>query len=364
MENQPAYWLKLQQRIRTRRQILRAAGALAALPPLLALGCRSNNAGGQASPSPSASGSSGYSGPPAKITLSVGAVDPSYIVPYVAKAAGIFAKNGLDANLQVIPGPQAIAALLSGQLNFAHAGGGEVLAANVGGADLMVIAAPAPVFAGYVYSTPNVKTAADVKGKKAAITSAGGTFDIVLHATFQKMGLDPDKDVTYIATGSIPNAFTALVNNSVQIAAQPVGPNSIKLESQGFYKLYDPTDIPIDAAGVTVQKSWLAANHAVAQRYVDSLVQAIVKLKQDKAGTIEVMKNELQMTDDQVLNTVYQFYIQDKVTPTLPYPKTDLFPAQLAVISQKNEAAKNYDISKMIDASLVQTAADRHLDKG
>jgi NitT/TauT family transport system substrate-binding protein len=364
MERDSSYWLKLEQKRPTRRQLLRAAGALAALPPLLALACRSNTPGGTASQTPSASGASGYSGPPAKITLSVGAVDPSYLVPYVAKSAGIFQKNGLDANLQVIPGPQAVAALLSGQLNFAHAGGGEVLAANVGGADLTVIGAPAPVFAGYVYSNPSVKTAADVKGKKAAITSAGGTFDIVLHASFQKMGLDPDKDVTYIATGSIPNAFAALVNNSVQIAAQPVGPNSIKLESQGFYKLYDPADIPIDAAGVTVQKSWLAANHAVAQRYIDSIVEAAIKIKQDKAGTIEVMKNDLQMTDDQVINTSYQYYIQDRVTPTLPYPKPDLFTWQLSVIAQKNDAAKNYDVSKMIDASFVQNAADRHLDKG
>jgi ABC-type nitrate/sulfonate/bicarbonate transport system substrate-binding protein len=367
MDSESSYWQRNARRRRTRRQMLCGFIAVAAGSSALALACGARNnptTSSSNTATAAAGGPAPFSGPPAKIVLSVGAVDPSYLVPYVARAAGIFAKNGLDATLQVIPGPQAVAALLAGQLQFAHAGGGEVLAANVAGGELTVIAAPAPVFAGYVYSVPTVKTAADAKGKKAAITSPGGTFDIVLHASFQKMGLDPEKDITFIATGSIPNAFTALVNGSVQIAAQPVGPNSLKLESQGFFKLYDPADIPLDAAGVTVGKTWLAANHAVAQRYVDSMVQASVKIKQDRAGTLDVMRKDLEMTDDQVLSTVYDYYKQDRVTPTLPFPKADLFPAQLAVIAQKTEAAKNFDVTKMLDQSFVQSAADRHLDKG
>jgi len=367
MEPESSFWRLNDRRRRSRRQLLGAVIAVAAGSSALALACGARNNPTTSSSNPAtatAGGPAPFTGPPTKITLSVGAVDPSYLVPYVARAAGIFQKNGLDTTLQVIPGPQAVAALLAGQIQFAHAGGGEVLAANVAGGELTVIAAPAPVFAGYVYSIPSVKTAADAKGKKAAITSPGGTFDIVLHASFQKMGLDPDKDITFIATGSIPNAFTALVNGAVQIAALPVSANSLKVESLGFFKLYDPADVPLDAAGVTVQKSWLAANRAVAQRYVDSMVQAAVKLKQDRAGTLDVMRKDLEITDDQVLSTVYDYYKQDRVTPTLPFPKADLFPAQLAVIAQKTDAAKNFDVTKMLDQSLVQSAADRHLDKG
>jgi NitT/TauT family transport system substrate-binding protein len=367
MENQSAeqsYWT----RRRSRRQLLGGAIALAAGNGALALACGSNNPGAKPAPSggaaTAAAGSpAAFSGPPAKITVSVGAVDPAYLIPYLAKETGIFQKNGLDVTIQAIPGPMAIAAIISGQIQIAHAGGGETLAADVGGGDVTIIAAPSPAFPGYIYSAPNVKTAADAKGKKAAITNPGGSYDIILRASLQKMGLDPDKDVTVIATGSIPNAFTALLNGAVSILPLGVGPNSIKLDSMGYNKLFDPIDIPIDTAGVDVQHNWLNSNRAVAQRYIDSLVEGIVRMKQDKSTSLAIMKKDLEITDDQVLNVTYAYYSQDKVSPTLPYPKAELFGTQLAEIAKKTEAAKNFDVAKILDQSLVQSAADRHLDK-
>jgi NitT/TauT family transport system substrate-binding protein len=358
------YWERSQRHRLTRRRLLGSALSLAAFTPALSLACRSSSSGpGSSAPArPSGSGAA-FSGPPAKITISVGATDPAYLIPYLAKETGIFQKNGLDVNIQVIPGPMAIAALISGQIQLAHAGGGETLAADVGGGEITVIAAPAPVFPGYIYSAPNVKTAADAKGKKAAITSPGGSYDIILRSSLLKMGLDADKDLTIISTGSIPNAFTALVNNAVQILPLGIGPNSIKLDAMGYNRLYDPSDIPLDTAGVNAQKSWLSSNKAVAQRYVDSLVQGVVRMKQDKATSVDVMKKDLEITDEQVLNATYDFYSKDKITPTLPYAKADLFGAQLAEIAKKNEAAKNFDVNKILDQSLVQNAADRHLDK-
>jgi NitT/TauT family transport system substrate-binding protein len=358
-----SYW----ERRRTRRQLLGGAIAVAAGSGALALACGSNNAGTKPPTSPAAGAATGtaagFSGPPAKITVSVGAVDPAYLIPYLAKETGIFQKNGLDVTIQAIPGPMALAAIISGQIQIAHAGGGETLAADVGGADVTVIAAPSPAFPGYIYSAPNIKTAADVKGKKAAITSPGGSYDIILRASLQKMGLDPDKDVTIIATGSIPNAFTALINGAVSILPLGVGPNSIKLDSMGYNKLFDPIDIPIDTAGVDVQHAWLNSNRAVAQRYIDSLVQGIAKMKQDKAASLDIMKKDLDITDDQVLSVTYAYYSQEKVSPTLPYPKPELFGTQLAEIAKKTDAAKNFTVTKILDPSLVQSAADRHLDK-
>jgi NitT/TauT family transport system substrate-binding protein len=342
-----------------RRRVLQGAVALGGMALLNA--CRSSTGGSGASPT--AGASQAPSGPPVKLVVSVGAADPAYMYPYIAKAGGIFQKNNLDVDIQIIPGPQAIAALVAGQIKIATAGAGETLSAAVAGADLKIVASPAPSFAGNIYAAPSIKTAADLKGKKAAITSPGGTYDTLLRASLPKMGLQPDKDITLVPTGSIPNALSALLTGAVQCAPSGIGPNSIKLEQNGCKVIYDPSGIPFAAASTVMQNSWASSNKVVAQHYVDSMVEAITRMKHDKSFAEQVLKSYMEGTDDQVIEVTYNYYAQDKITPTLPIPKAEYYSIQLEQISKQNEAAKSFDLNKIVDASYVQNAADRHLEK-
>ena len=359
------YWSRYARR-RTRRSFLAGTVGLAGTLGLagLAAACGSGANKPHSSATASTEQAGAPPGPPAKLTVSVGAADPAYAPIYFAKLGGIFQRNGLDVNIQVIPGPQALAALVSGQIQIATAGAGETLSAAVGGADLAIVASPNPTFGGYLYATPSIKTPADLKGKKAGITSPGGTYDTLMRASLPKMGLEPDKDVTFISTGSITNDLAALLENAVQVAPSAIGPNSIKLEQAGCHAIYDPAGIPFAAASTVMKRSWIASNRAVAQRYVDSIVEAIAREKKDKTFALQSMQDFLQTSDQQVLNVTYDFYVQDKITAPLPFPKAELYSIQLEQIAKQNAAAKGFDLNKIVDAEFVQSAADRHLDKG
>jgi ABC-type nitrate/sulfonate/bicarbonate transport system substrate-binding protein len=338
---------------------LAALGGSAALAA-----CKSANPGSGATGS-SAAGQSASSGPPAKLTVSIGAADPAYMYPYLAKAGtdSIFKKNNLDVDIQIIPGPQAIAALVSGNIQIASAGAGETISAAAGGAQLSIVASPNPVFGGYIYARPDIKSPSDLKGKKAAVTSAGGTYDTLLRASFPKMGLQPDKDITLISTGSIDNALAALLTGSVQCAPSAIGPNSIKLEQNGCHPIFDPSSVPFAAASTVMQKSWISANRSVAQRYVDSIVEAVARMKKDKPFTIEVLRNYLGSPPDDVLNVTYDYYVQDKIVPPLPFPKAEYYSIQLEQIAKTNDAAKNFDLTKLVDPSFVESATRRNVNQ-
>jgi NitT/TauT family transport system substrate-binding protein len=352
-----SYWA----RRRTRRQLLSGIAALGGAAAFAA--CGSANPGSGASGSTAGSGAS--SGPPAKLTVSVGAADPAYMYPYIAKAGtdSIFKKNNLDVDIQVIPGPQAIAALLSGGIQIASAGAGETIGGAVGGAQLSIVASPNPVFGGYIYARPDIKSPSDLKGKKAAITSPGGTYDTLMRASFPKMGLQPDKDVTLISTGSIDNALAALLSGAVSCSPAAIGPNSIKLEQNGCHSVFDPSSVPFAAASTIMQKSWISSNQSIAQRYVDSIVAAIARMKKDKPFTIEVLRNFLGSPPDDVLNVTYDYYVQDKIVPPLPFPKAEYYSIQLDQISKTNDAAKNFDLTKLVDPSLVESATRRNVNQ-
>ena len=355
------YWSRISRR-RTRRQLLGGMLALGGAAAL-ASACKSNNPG-SGSARPTGADQTGVpAGPPAKLTISVGAADPGYMYPFIARAGNIFQKNNLTVDIQIIPGPQALAALISGNIQIATAGAGETLGAAVGGAQLSIVASPSPVFAGNIYARPEIKNPADLKGKKVAITSAGGTYDTLLRASLPKMGLQPDKDVTFISTGSIDNALAALLTGSVSCAPSGIGPNSIKLEQNGCHVIFDPSGVPFAAASTVMQKSWISSNRSVAQRYVDSIVEAITRMKHDKPFAIEALGGYLGSPPDDVLKVTYDYYSQDKIVPPLPFPKAEYYSIQLEQISKTNDAAKNFDLIKVVDPSFVESAATRKLNQ-
>ena len=90
---------------------------------------------------------------------------------------------------------------------------------------------------------------------------------------------------------------------------------------------------------------------------------AAAREKKDKAFTVQVIANRMGLNDQTTQNAIFDFFTQDKVTPTLPYPKPELFTLPINQLATKNQKAKGYDVTKLLDPSLVQSAADRHLDK-
>src|SRR5207244_13281788 len=95
-----------------------------------------------------------------------------------AKEAGIFDQNLLDVDRQLIASTTGLPALLAGQTQIAHIGGSEALTTTAAGGDVVLVANTGPIWPYQLYAGPDIKTPADLKGKKVAIAGVGGTFDI------------------------------------------------------------------------------------------------------------------------------------------------------------------------------------------
>src|SRR5438128_9493424 len=299
----------------------------------------------------------------AKIVVSYSNVLADFFPAYVAKEAGIFDANLLDVDLQLIASTTGLPALLAGQTQIAHIGGSEALTTTAGGGDVVVVANTGPVWPYQLYAGPDIKTPADLKGKKVAIAGVGGTFDIGIRTMLPKLGLVPDVDVTVFSTGSTANATAALLNGGVS-ATLSSPPDTLKLEAAGFHSVAKMADLNLQttATAIMVTRSYLVANRAVVQRYVDSIVQAIAKARADRAGTIAVLKKYLKSDDDKGMQAAYDWYVgtvlKDPPTPTA---------AQLAgiqeVVANFNDKVRTVDPAKIVDDSFVKSALDRGLLK-
>src|SRR5207237_7037673 len=205
--------------------------------------------------------------------------------------------------------------------------------------------------------------AQELKGKKVGVSSIGSSSDIGTRTALKKLGLDPTRDVNILAVGSSQNRIAAMYSGAIQASVnQP--PDTIAMKARGFHSILDlaGANLPTANTGVVVQRSWASSHKNVLQRFVDSLVQASVRIRKDQAFTTRVLKKWEKSTDTAAMQATASYYMKE-VIPALPYPRPPMFKDALAVLATRSQAAKSYNLNKLLDASFVKSADSRGLGK-
>jgi NitT/TauT family transport system substrate-binding protein len=284
---------------------------------------------------------------------------------WYALDTGAFAARNLDVDAQLVAGgANTMAALLAGQLQLADAGGSEALSAVASGADLVVVATLSPVYP-YVFEViPEIQTTQDLVGKKVGVATLGGSADVATRVALRSAGLDPAKDVTIVPTGSAQNRTAALAQGAIQGGMVGGPPETLEVEARGLHPLMDLAALKLPAANTSVvaQRTWLNANREVVQRYLDSLIDAVSRLKKDKPRAVSILKKYFQSEDDAAMSASYDFFANE-VLPVLPYPKPEQFKDGQEQLGSTNPKVLEVSLDKLLDASFVQNAADRGLGK-
>jgi len=285
---------------------------------------------------------------------------------WVAVDEGYFDTHALNVDAQLLAGgANTVAALLSGQVQLAHAGGSEALNASASGADLVVVAMLAPVYP-YVFEvTSEITSVNDLVGKTIGVATIGGSADVATRVVLRQNGLDPTKDVTIVATGSAQNRTAALLSGAIQGGMAGGPPDTLDLEARGLHPLFDLAALKLPAANTSViaQRSWVSTHRDMVQRYVDALVEATAHLRQDKPGTVAVLKKYYKTDDDAAMAAAYEFHAGEVIAP-LPLPRVEQFADAVEQLSQSNPRIREVDLAKLIDPTFVQDAADRGLADG
>jgi len=297
------------------------------------------------------------------ITVGYSNIAGDELALWAAVDQGYFDRHGIKVDAQLLAGgANTVAALLSGQIQFAHAGGSEALNASASGADLVVVATLAPVYP-YVFEvTPDIASPSDLLGKKIGVATIGGSADVATRVVLRQQGIDPEKDVTIIATGSAQNRTAALLSGAIQGGMAGGPPDTLELEAQGLHPLFDLAALKLPAANTAViaQRSWVSSNHALVQRYIDALVETSTNLKKDKEGAVAVLKKYYRSDDDSAMSATYDFHVNEVLT-NLPFPRADQFGDAVAQLTPSNPKIAEVDLSRLLDASFVQDAANRGL---
>jgi ABC-type nitrate/sulfonate/bicarbonate transport system substrate-binding protein len=291
-------------------------------------------------------------------------VDMGHLHLWVAEEEGLFEKNGLDVSDQLVSNSAAaMSALLSGQTNIAQTGGSDAVSAAAAGADVVVLAVEIPVYT-YLLEVPaSVTSLEQLRGGKIGIDSFGGSPDIAVRVALRRSGMDPERDVAIVPVGNVPTRAAALMQGGLQ-ATVLNPPSSLTVEDNGFHPLINMAELKLPAVSQTTiaQRSWLAAHREIAQKYVDTLIEAGERMRQDKPGTVKLISKYLKNDDERAMSYTYDFYV-GQVYPNAPFPRPEMFQDSVAELAKSNPNLASFDVSSILDPSFVQSAVDRGLVK-
>jgi len=331
-----------------------------AIATTIVVGCGGGAGTPAAVTSPSAAPKTATPTPaPIKVRVAYGNVTPANLAPFYAKEKGIFLANGLDVDLSLIDGGgKAMAALLGNSVDIAQLGGTETMSAVAGGGEveavtLFVPVSPWVLMAPASYTGPN-----DLKGKVVGVASKGGSSEVAANQAIEKLGLKLT-DVSVLSTGSVANLTAAMLAGQVY-AGPGHPPDTAALFKAGYKVIMDLASQKVPAVEncTIVTKKFASEHKDVVQKYVDSLVQAIVAMKKDKAGTLPVMQKLLNVTDQDALSQTYDYYVT-QIFPIYPELAMDVWTYGRDDLAKTNPAVKTLDLTKVIDNSFVQNAKER-----
>jgi NitT/TauT family transport system substrate-binding protein len=211
---------------------------------------------------------------------------------WVAQEKGFFAKNGIDVQSVFIPGsPTLIASINTGDVHMAYTGGTATLGAAVGGLDMRIIAAFANFIQTDLVARPEIKTAADMKGKRIGVTSIGGTGWMSAMLALEQIGLVPERDKISLASFGDQRVISqALETGTIQGGAL-AGVFSRRLKRSGYNFLGEVEKIPLVGTSLVVKADFLTSHAPIVRNAVRAMVEGhgYVLNPANKASVIEIM---------------------------------------------------------------------------
>jgi ABC-type nitrate/sulfonate/bicarbonate transport system substrate-binding protein len=206
-----------------------------------------------------------------------------------ALARGFFKSEGLEIQpIFVRGGPAALAALVSGQVDFAEIGGAQaIMRSRSRGLDVSIIASISNATNYQVVGTKSARTIEDLKGKTLGVTGAGAFSDFAMRTFLRRRGIDPEKDVTLRAIGG--SALRAGALERGLVAAAPFAPeDTVRLTRAGLPLLANLSDtLNIPQSVVATRNEVIEKLPDTTKRFLKALILGIQFVKTNKAEAIK-----------------------------------------------------------------------------
>lgn len=277
---------------------------------------------------------------------------------WIAKESRFYEKYGLDVDMIYVgASPVIIQAMLGGQAGVG-AGGGPPLVTNIlQGGDVVEVATTIPYAIQSLIVKPEIRTPADLTGKKIGISRLGA----IPHYTLQAIvKLHNVQGINIVQTGTTTQAITSLSQGLVD-GIITSAPFTFRLMKDGYRELVGPKEfkkagVQFLIQGLVARKSFAAKNRDVVIGMIKATMEGTRQIFVNEKHAKAVLAKYTRQNDPEILDRTHKFaldiFVKDPtVTPASIQPIVQQS-AEFNVVDAK--LASNTPIGAYYDNSYIE----------
>ena len=287
-----------------------------------------------------------------KARVAMPAKSMTFLNFYVGDKFGVYKAEGLDLSLEVIKTEVGVAGMVAGEIDYTTAIGSAMRAAATGvpikatmfSMDRVII---------YMLAKPTIKSIEELKGgKTVATTGLVATPTYAARVMARAHGLNPDKDLIFIATGDAATSLTALQSGAVDVAMLSV-PFNFKAEELGFRNLGNAVDyLRTPFAGLGASDAKLKSNPGQVKRMIRATLKGMEYTKDtaNQERVIGLLIDEFKLdrkTAALSLQEIVRAFTSDGTMPE------DAVKAEIKEIREQAKLKTEIPVSQVLDYKLL-----------
>ncbi len=235
----------------------------------------------------------------------------------LAEKRDFLKEQGLQGEFIRIRPAISSAALVSGELDYDTVLGNGIGAA-IRGLPVKVVACFLPATPIALISRPEFKSVQDLKGRNIGLNTFGGTLESISRLMAKHFGLEPDKDLKFLATGTVESRFAAMQQGltAATLGSPPIDFLGKKL---GFVVLARANELfNFPASGLVASVRAIKERPDQIKRVIKAGIKASRYIRQNREGTLPVMTEWLKIDKDiaaVTYDSVWKAFTEDGTLP-------------------------------------------------
>ncbi|MBM4296495.1 MAG: ABC transporter substrate-binding protein [Deltaproteobacteria bacterium] len=292
-----------------------------------------------------------------KVRVAMPAKSMTFLNFYVGDKFGIYKGEGLDLSLEVIKTEVGVAGMVAGEVDYTSAIGSAMRAAATGMPIKATMFTLDRVLV-YMFAKPTIRSIEELKGGKVvATTGLLATPTYAAKVMARAHGVNPDKDLTFIATGDVATSLAALRGGVADVAMLSI-PFNFRAEELGFRNLGSAVEyLQTPFAGLGATDAKMKNNPAQVKRMIRATLKSMDFTKdpanQEKVAALLMDEFKLERkTAGLALRDIVKAFTKDGTT------SPDAVMAEIKEIREQVKIKADIPIGQVVDFKLLDEVLD------
>jgi NitT/TauT family transport system substrate-binding protein len=251
-----------------------------------------------------------------RIRISNATLSYSALPLVAAREWNLFQEQGLDVEIILMRSAAAVAALVSGDLDYQSGIGPASISATLSGVDSRALWSSTSHITYWLMAKPQYKSLQELKNKKIGVSGLGGTSHVAMTVALEKSGLTA---MDYVAV-SVPGGNLVQSLDSGFVDAATLNPPTMFFaQRRGFVRLLDIGSlVEMASGGLTALNRTIKSRPDEVRRIIRALQLGKRAMLQSREKTLDLITRVLKMDKQTASDTysVVQTSFNDTGIPT------------------------------------------------